>query len=288
MSEPSGEHASTTPCVVCGAAARDAELTLDSWTILRCERCGLRTLWPPPETVRMEEFDDGSGYEGAFALRDELLARHDRSLAAMERHVPPGRLLDVGCGPGFLLEAARERGWKPVGVDPSPYGVARAREAGFEAHEGMVEEIELESESFDALALLQVIEHVPDPRPLLATCRGLLRDGGVLLVATPNPASLLARIKRERFNYWIPPMHCAWYPPATLARAIRAAGFGVLERTTWSARTAALHDGIDVLTATRAGRALPVRVRRALGDAVAGVADGLGYGSIVELIARKG
>jgi SAM-dependent methyltransferase len=235
----------------------------------------------------LEEFSDGSGYDVAFALRDEMVARHHKSLSSVERFGEPGRLLDVGCGPGFLLEAARERGWEAVGVDPSPFSVARARREGFEAHEGMLEDLDLETASFDALALLQVVEHMTDPRPLLAACRALLKPRGVLLVATPNPASLLARVKRERFNYWIPPVHCTWYTPAALSRLLSANGFAPVREMTWSARTRALHDGVDVVASTRIGKRLPVRAHRALGGAIAATADVLGYGSIVEHIAIK-
>lgn len=282
MSEPAVK-----PCVVCGGSRRSAVLDLDVWRISRCPGCGLHTLSPEPDEVRLEEFNDGSGYEGAFALRDDILARHHRSLRALERIVRRGRLLDVGCGPAFLLEAARERGWDAVGVDPSPFSVARAREAGFEAHEGMLQDLELREGSFDALALLQVVEHMTDPRPLLAACRRLLRPGGALLVATPNPASLLARVKREGFNYWIPPVHCAWYTPRALARTLSQSGFRVARRTTWSARAASLHDGVDVVASTRLGRRLPPRVRRIAGEAVARMADATGAGSIVEQIAVR-
>lgn len=275
------------PCVVCDANDRVVELTLQDWTVERCTRCGMRALSPEPDAVKMEEFDDGSGYDDAFAWREALMERHRISLGALERVVPPGRLLDVGCGPAFLMEAARERGWRCTGVDPSPFSVARARSLGFDAHEGLLEEAGFQPGTFDAIAMLQVVEHLPDPRPLLAECRRVLRQGGALLVATPNPASLLARAKREGFNYWIPPMHCAWYTPAALERLLQKAGFAVKRTTTWSARTTQLHDGADILATTKAGARLHPRLRRIAGDAVARIADASKQGSIVEVVAVK-
>jgi 2-polyprenyl-3-methyl-5-hydroxy-6-metoxy-1,4-benzoquinol methylase len=203
----------------------------------------------------------------------------------VEKVVPRGRILDVGCGPAFLLEAARERGWHAVGVDPSPFSVSRARTLGFEAHCGMLEDLDLEPHSFDALALLQVVEHMTDPRPLLESCRRLLRPNGALLVATPNPASMLAKVKRERFNYWIPPVHCAWYTPRALRLLLERNGFRTVRRTTWSARTRRLHDGADVVASTKLGARMPRRAQRAAGGALIAAADLFGYGSIVEQIA---
>jgi len=276
-------------CVVCDRTDRETELTLQEWTIERCPGCGLRVLSPEPATEQLVEvFDDGSIYGGALDLERELLSRSEATMVALERVVSPGRLLDVGCGPGFLLRVARDRGWEPTGIDPSPFSVERARTEGIEAHQGMLEDLALPEASFDAITLMQVIEHVVDPRALLAECRRLLRPGGALVVATPNPGSLLAQVKREAFNYWIPPVHCVWYTPGALRRVLGRAGFGGVRVFTWSARTPALHDGLDIVSSSRLGRALPYRIRRAAGTALSAAADLARRGSIVEAIATKG
>jgi SAM-dependent methyltransferase len=278
---------SVRPCVVCGSVERDRELTLGSYDILRCD-CGLRVLAPEPaEQTLVEVFDDGEIYGGAFDLSDALLERAHRSLIAAERFVKPGRILDVGFGLGFLLEAARDRGWSCVGVDPSQFSVERARRQGFEAHLGLLQDLKLPEASFDAVSLMQVVEHILDPRDLLAECRRVLRPGGALLVATPNPASLLATVKREGFNYWIPPVHCVWYSPDALHRLLVDAGLEPVRLGTWSARAPQLHDGVDMLAATRLGRRVPRRLRRPLGTLVAMTADALGRGSIVEAVALR-
>jgi SAM-dependent methyltransferase len=277
----------TRPCVVCAARERRDALTLDDgWRVLVCPSCGLRTLDPEPAPGGLVEvFDDGTIYDGALSLRDDILARHRLTLASLERRVRPGRLLDVGCGLGFFLEAARGRGWEGTGIDPSPFSVEHVRSMGFEAHRGLLHQVDLEPASFDAIALLQVIEHVLDPRELLAGCMRLLRPGGALLVATPNPRSLLAAAQRERFNYWIPPVHCVWYPPATLKRTLETSGYQRVRTSTWSARARGQHDGVAAIEATRLAKVLPVRTWRRFGDAATRIADAAKRGSIVEAIA---
>ncbi|HVL88836.1 MAG TPA: class I SAM-dependent methyltransferase [Actinomycetota bacterium] len=275
------------PCIVCASTERSVELRLGDYEIHRCP-CGLRTLSPEPaEETLVEVFDDGTIYSEAESLRVHVLEQNHRSLYDVEKFVGPGRLLDVGCGLGYLLESARARGWEAVGVDPSPFSVRRAREKGFEAHRGLLHELGLPAASFDAISLLQVVEHLIDARALLAECRRLLKPGGALLVETPNPASLLAAVKREGFNYWIPPVHCVWYTPDALGRVLAAAGYTPVKVSTWSARTPVLHDGIDVVASTKLGRRLPGRMRRATGSAVGALADAFGRGSIVEAVALR-
>jgi 2-polyprenyl-3-methyl-5-hydroxy-6-metoxy-1,4-benzoquinol methylase len=267
-----------------------AELAIDDeWRVRRCATCGLRTLEPEPAPEQLiEVFDDGSIYEGAFLLREDIMARHHKTLAGLERRVPPGRLLDVGCGPGFFLEAARERGWAGTGVDPSPFSIEHIRSLGFEGHQGLLHEAVLPSASFDAVSLLQVVEHLLDPRALLDGCRRLLRPGGALLVATPNPVSILAKAQRERFNYWIPPVHCTWYTPRALTRLLNTAGFTGVKVHTWSARAKTQHDGVAALLSTKIGRSLPARTHWRAAELLARTADRIGFGSIVEATALRG
>lgn len=273
------------PCVVCDASERTLELTVGEFDIYRCA-CGLRTLHPEPADEQLVEvFEDGTIYSEAGSLRTELLEQHHRSLYEVEKAAKPGRLLDVGCGLGNLLEVARMRGWQATGVDPSPYSVAQAQARGFTAHEGLLHDVMFDAASFDVVSLMQVVEHLIDPRALLTECKRLLRPGGVMLVETPNPASLLARVKRERFNYWIPPVHCVWYTPDALGRLLADSGFAPLKISTWSARSPRLHDGVDIVANTRAGNRLPRRLRGPAGSAVAALADAFGRGSIVQAIA---
>jgi hypothetical protein len=68
---------------------------------------------------------------------------------------------------------------------------------------------------------------------------------------------------------------------------LKRCGFAPVRETTWSARTAVLHDGADAIAATKLGRKLPMRARRLAGSALTSVGDVLGYGSIVEHIAVR-
>jgi SAM-dependent methyltransferase len=138
-------------------------------------------------------------------------------------------LLDVGCGPGFLLEAARRRGWEVLGVDPSRFAAdSAAHTFGVRVLCCSLAEAALEPVSFDAVSLLHAVEHFADPVAALADVARLLRPGGVLFLETPNAASEGYRLFGREWVLLNPMEHRYVFSPRTLARALEAAGLQVL------------------------------------------------------------
>jgi SAM-dependent methyltransferase len=98
----------------------------------------------------------------------------------------PGRLVDVGCGRGDLAATFVVRGWKAVGVEPSPAACAAARSRGVEAREGVLADVALEPSYYDAALFRHSLEHTPDPLGDLEKVRAALRPGGLAMVTVPN------------------------------------------------------------------------------------------------------
>ena len=137
--------------------------------------------------------------------------------------VATGRLLDVGCGHGLLLDEARSRGYETVGLELSRSAARRAREAlGLDVHEQPVESF-VDLDGFDVVVLADVIEHLDDPVAAVDRCAGLLRPGGVLCVVTPDPSSVTARIAGRRWWGFVP-AHTCLLPRATLRELLCARG----------------------------------------------------------------
>ena len=117
-----------------------------------------------------------------------------RLLDLIAAQVGGGRLLDVGCGHGLLLDEARSRGYETVGLELSRSAARHAREAlGLDVREAPVEDF-ADDEGFDVVVLADVLEHLDDPVAAVQRCAGLLRSGGVLCVVTPDPSSVTARL----------------------------------------------------------------------------------------------
>jgi ubiquinone/menaquinone biosynthesis C-methylase UbiE len=151
---------------------------------------------------------------------------------------PSGRLLEIGCGAGEQLLTLKNAGWDVIGVDFDPAAVAAARSRGLTVVLGDLRDANFDSDSFDAVVMSHVIEHVVDPVSLLAECRRVLKPQGAFVTITPNAKSWGHRTFRASWRGLEPPRHLTVFTPCALRLAIKTAGM-VPTRTHYSARDAA-------------------------------------------------
>jgi SAM-dependent methyltransferase len=150
------------------------------------------------------------------------------------RRLAAGRLLDVGAGSGDLGVALGAVGWKAVGLEPSREGCRRGRSRGLEMVEGTLETVdpaELGS-GYDAVVFQHALEHVVEPTDDLARARGLLRPGGLLVVASPNFGSWQSRSFGSAWFHLDLPRHRTHFTAAGLERLLRESGFAEATLTT--------------------------------------------------------
>jgi 2-polyprenyl-3-methyl-5-hydroxy-6-metoxy-1,4-benzoquinol methylase len=136
-----------------------------------------------------------------------------------------GRMLDVGCGNGDLVEMARDYGWQAEGIDLDAKAIANARGKGLNVRLGMLAEQAYPDSTFDLITMSHVIEHLHDPVSILRESYRLIKGDGLLVVSTPNTAS----VGHRKFGpYWRglePPRHLRLFNPRTLAEVARRASF---------------------------------------------------------------
>jgi 2-polyprenyl-3-methyl-5-hydroxy-6-metoxy-1,4-benzoquinol methylase len=269
---------SATTCRICGAA----ELTLayegstasptgeqvaptrhhpgEQPELHRCARCGVlqaRVVERELKTAYTKMVDEAYVTEEAArrATCRKLLSAASPDLT----EAGPPLVLDVGCGVGLLLDEARRRGWRTQGVELSDWGVRRARHLGLDVFQGDLEEAGFDPGSFDAVFMIDVLEHLADPVRTLATVSQVLRPGGVLCLVTPNAASAAAWVLGRRW-WGMLPGHVVLFPHQRLCELLRSLGFGV-----GSQRPGALRFSLDYWLAS-AGEYLPgmTLVRRGL------------------------
>ena len=226
-------HLEACPCPLCGDPPPEtAWETFPPHRVVECPRCALRYLTPRVVSEHIQryygrsEYWEGGGTEGGYesytAMEPLLRRTFAARLALLPRPAPGARLLDVGCGPGAGIEAARAAGWDAYGLDVSPPAIELAGRRNPErARVGTVEDRLFPADFFDAITLYDIIEHVSAPRKFAEALAAQLRPGGRLLIATPNCESLLARISGRRWVSYKIPEHVIFFSPSTLAEALR-------------------------------------------------------------------
>ena len=195
-----------------------------------CRRCGtVQTAdLPTPEFLESRY----SATQDVEYLEEETGRRKtaQRILDLLGERIAPGRMLDIGCGHGLLMAEARHRGWDPVGLEFSEASVAHARSLGLEVLTQPIEEAPFEPGSFQAVMAIDLIEHLSDPRDFVQRCRSLLAPGGALVIATPDPESLLARAFGKRWWGYIP-AHLHLLPRRMLRELLEAEGLILADDT---------------------------------------------------------
>jgi 2-polyprenyl-3-methyl-5-hydroxy-6-metoxy-1,4-benzoquinol methylase len=200
------------------------------YRVVTCNECGLAYSTPIFSEEKIIELYKNCAIEEAVGETEDAAIRTNmrRYLDRLSRDSGKrsGKLLDVGCGPGHLLEEARKRGYDAVGVDPSAEAVkhVQARLGKNSAINAPYSKELFPENSFDLITLVHVIDHVVEPKKLLETMRYHLKPGGHVFIATHNIDSWLAKLTGKGFIAWSV-QHITYYTPGTLREMTRRAGF---------------------------------------------------------------
>jgi 2-polyprenyl-3-methyl-5-hydroxy-6-metoxy-1,4-benzoquinol methylase len=197
--------------------------------IVLCRQCGLEYVNP---RLRSEQVVSAYG-QAVDELYAEAgpgrLATFRKGLKLVESYCPErGRLLDVGCACGFFVKAAQDAGWQAEGVELSQWSADYGRDKlGVKIFPGLLSEAKFPDNSFDAITVWDVLEHVPDPISELNEIYRILKPGGLLLINYPNTGSLLTRLAGRNWWFYLS-VHLYYFTPRTISRLLEKAGFKVI------------------------------------------------------------
>ncbi|MFQ5777063.1 MAG: class I SAM-dependent methyltransferase [Terriglobia bacterium] len=259
---------------------------------------------PERETLQglyTERYFEQGTYQGRYSEThgqpDHIPPVWTKILLACKRRQPQGRLLDIGCAHGFFLYAAAQHGFTPCGVELVPEAVAHARSLGYSLHCGDLHSARYQTNSFDVVTMLDVIEHLWDPLEEVKEVARVLRPGGLFGVLTPNAWQTRLRGMRWR-GFRQSFEHVLFFEPNTIAHLLRIAGFEVVETFTCQPNLAAgwvrrvgTSLKIDALSVARQAR-LPVWKKalrkqwQALNRAALWLPEELLFGHMLFVLAR--
>jgi dolichol-phosphate mannosyltransferase len=233
-----------TPCNACGATfqvelypASNNTKTMVTYVctntghsshgrIVQCLSCGL--VYTNPQILPQEVLSLYSQVEDKTYLDnvDARRATFEYNLKAIADFLPaPGRLLELGSYCGVFLRLARERGWDVLGVEPSIWASAYARdELGMPTVTGNIESLPGDIQPFDVICSWDVLEHVPDPMRELELINRRLRPGGVYAFSTLDFGNWYPRLLGERWP-WMMDMHLYYFDQKSTKQMLERAGF---------------------------------------------------------------
>lgn len=223
-------------CRLCGARALADVGVVRGYPFRECACCGF-VLTPAVRQAAMEELYagdyhgplDGAPATGWFDDTGFL----DPAFARLPKRTPL-TILDFGTGQSLIPDSLRARGHRVVAVDVAP-----PLRPHPDRLTGRLEDLDLAPSSFDIVFSFQVVEHLPEPRPVLDRLLALTRPCGIMLTHTdmdvPERGPVLA-------DWWYvtPPDHCCFFRPRTFERLVE----GTPHRLVWwDAKTAVIRAG---------------------------------------------
>jgi 2-polyprenyl-3-methyl-5-hydroxy-6-metoxy-1,4-benzoquinol methylase len=237
-------------CGVCGgdqwreyAKGKDYEYNTsdDVFQIVECQLCGNLYLNPRPTKSELSTIYPPNYYAYNYDVAIHPIAIRAKNwldkvkVKQWLQHLstPTPRFLDVGCGNGRYLKMLHQLGVPRdylYGVEMNDRQIEQLKADGFHGYYGRIEDVEdqLPAASFDLIVLLQVLEHVENPRQMMTSLAKLLAPGGILIVETPNTKSWDVKLFRRGYwgGYHIP-RHWNLLSAATLKRLANEQGLDV-------------------------------------------------------------
>lgn len=274
------------PCPACDGAHAEFAFRVADFDHLRCARCGTVFVSPLPDQAAIESTYLAPDYHSSAHGQERRMRAEADARAAILRKFGVRDVLEIGCGPGHFLDACRDLGMRVEGIDRAPTAEA-PRQRGHLVHDLWFSDFGPPTPRFDAVAMFEVIEHVPDPKDMLQRARRWLRPGGFLALSTPSSSGLPARLLGARFPMVSPPDHLALFSRDGLQRLLAAAGFDPVRWASFSGLgRPQLRRGFQrfVLGGSLPARAVAAGLALAA-DPVVRAVDRAGYGSAFEVYA---
>ncbi|MBU0987246.1 MAG: class I SAM-dependent methyltransferase [Proteobacteria bacterium] len=227
----------TDPCILCDTIEFKTIHQKNQYQYFRCLNCKLVSLYPRPTLQMLKEY-----------YRDYLPGNSEdiRKWGAMIRPVVTKsadlinfrlrtggkKMLDIGCGYGFLLKEMKARGWDVEGLEVSQTGREYAlRNWNVPVYSEPLENLELPASTFDVVTLLYVIEHIFNPLSLLSEINRVLKPEGLILIRWPHttPVVKILGPLSKKLDLYHTPYHLYDFSPKTIEKMLFLTGFKSVE-----------------------------------------------------------
>jgi 2-polyprenyl-3-methyl-5-hydroxy-6-metoxy-1,4-benzoquinol methylase len=196
-------------CLICGSTkiepfliCKDHTVSKKEFKIKCCKECNFKFTSPRPEDADLGKYYKAEDYISHSDTKKGLINKLYhlvRSYTLLKKlqiviqytNSKRGKILDYGCGTGAFLNTCRINAWDAFGIEPDKDAVKIMNEKfGVSSFQSLQEAEQNNSFSgFDAITAWHVLEHVPDLKETITSLKVNLKEGGIFIVAVPNPES---------------------------------------------------------------------------------------------------
>ena len=241
------------PCDTCGVTGAPEYIRMTdhlygvpgTFTIAKCQSCGLLFTNPRPNLNFIDSLYSNY-YNGSVALvgpQDQSIPERMKRNTFLRKTYHQvfgnyigevlsktrGRVLDLGCGLGGVLEDLTKLGCEVFGIEPNPDAAKMCKEKGLNVECDLIEDMIYPENFFDVVLLFHVIEHLPSPKNTLQKIFQILKPSGSLFIACPNADSYLSKFFGEYWAGWHPPFHFYHFTPQTMSKLIGLTDFEIVK-----------------------------------------------------------
>jgi 2-polyprenyl-3-methyl-5-hydroxy-6-metoxy-1,4-benzoquinol methylase len=207
-------------CRVCGQLGLIKHFSVGSHLLVRCIHCNfIQVAEHPSKTTLTEIYNEAYFTHSKYRDLDALSRENNRRMALIRAYLPLGSsLLDAGCSTGDFIEQAKSE-FVVSGCDLSEFAISIAKKKNSDIQHrlwtGILENLEGNAESYDAICLWDVIEHVWNPIKVFDQLFHRLKPGGIVFLSTPSIDASIARCMGRYWAFMTPPEHLGFFTAKT-------------------------------------------------------------------------
>ncbi len=230
-------------CVVCNNSNFQLVfLAKNCYRYVKCNICDMVQMEPVPNGKMLDELynsDEISYNASGSELSDVIkpIGLHDKSFIL--RTIQGGSHLDIGCGVGGFLKSMLSN-FVSEGLEVNSIHANIGTKSGLKIHNMYSSEF-YPDEKYDLVTMLQVIEHLPNPKSVILDVKRLLKPGGFFYVACPNFNSISFRLFGKHHRHVSTFGHLNLFSPKSLIEIVCLEGFELVENETYNSDVK-LHD----------------------------------------------
>ncbi|MBX4205632.1 class I SAM-dependent methyltransferase [Candidatus Microgenomates bacterium] len=212
-------------CILCNSNKFQELFAGRNWKVMQCLNCNL---------IKVDRKTKNISYD--FYHRDEdykKLEGHFRNIFQTRVNLvkkfihKKGKVLEIGCSNGTMLDIFAKDGWETWGVEPSE-NAEYAIDKGHKVFQSTFEKVNLPKDIFDLIIMNHTLEHLENPVEIMKKANTLLTNGGLILIDVPNYGSLLSKLIGRYWPYLLPFEHNFQFTKKTLKKIFEKANFQVI------------------------------------------------------------